>query len=412
MKFHRLKYCKICKSKKIIEIFSLNKTPLEDSFSEKINKKFNKLYPLDVFLCMNCNYVFLSHFLSQKESYKYYLYISEITLGLKKHFDEYAAYIVKKYHISKNSFCLDIGSNDGSFIRALKKNGMKVLGVEPSKKISYLANKKKLNTINDFFNKKTVNLVKKKYGKPNLITLNYVFANMTHPVSTLELIKSLLDKNGILVIETGYHPIQMGVNNMFDYIYHEHYSYFSVHNLNYLFSNNGFELISVKNSKPKGGSIIVVAQLKDGKRKIEKSVNSFINFEKNIGSNKIKFYKNFISKINVIKNNFMKLIKKEFSNKKKIVGFGASHSTTVLLHYFNLGKYISYLVDDNKIKHGLYSPGYNLRVYDTKRILYDKPDIILLLAWQHQKTILKKYKFHLKSKIKFIIPLPKIKIIN
>ena len=175
MKMHRLKYCKICKNKKTIEIFSLNKTPLEDSFSEKINKKSNKLYPLDVFLCKNCNYVFLSHFLSQKESYKYYFYISEITLGLKKHFDEYAAYIVKKYHISKNSFCMDIGSNDGSFIHSLKKNGMKVLGVEPSKKISYLANKKKLNTINDFFNKKTVNLVKKKYGKPNLITLNYYF---------------------------------------------------------------------------------------------------------------------------------------------------------------------------------------------------------------------------------------------
>ena len=94
------------------------------------------------------------------------------------------------------------------------------------------------------------------------------------------------------------------------------------------------------------------------------------------------------------------------------MGYGASVSTTTLLHHFEMGDYIEYLVDDNPIKHGLYSPGYHLPVYPSKKLYDDKPKYVLVLGWQHQDSIINRNKSFLDEGGKFIIPLPKLKIVS
>ena len=59
--------------------------------------------------------------------------------------------------------------------------------------------------------------------------------------------------------------------NMFDYIYHEHFSYFSVKVLRDLLDKCGLELIHAGKHNIKGGSIRVIAQHKGAERKTEKS---------------------------------------------------------------------------------------------------------------------------------------------
>jgi hypothetical protein len=95
-----------------------------------------------------------------------------------------------------------------------------------------------------------------------------------------------------------------------------------------------------------------------------------------------------------------------------IVGYGASHSTTTLLHHFEIGKYLDYLVDDNPIKLGLYSPGYHLPVYSPQKLYEERPEYILVLAWQHQDSIIKRNMKYLDKGGKFIVPLPKLKVIG
>lgn len=395
--------CRICNSQDSSKVLSLKKTPLEDNFLNQKNKNTKQLsFPLQLNLCNNCGYVYLPQVLSPKKSYSYYLYNSEVTLGLKKHYKNYAKE-VNNLTIKKNKkFCVDIGSNDGTLLSGFKSLKYNVVGVEPAKLIAKKANKRGIKTLNSFFNKSVTKKILKLFSKPDVICANYVFANIDNIRESTKIIKSFLSDEGLLVIETGYHPEQFK-KNMFDYIYHEHFSYFSLGVLKKFFKQFKFKIIKAKITKQKGGSIRLIITHDENNKKIDNSVERIVKNEKKLMISKKNYFKKFENRILRQKKNLLKYLN---NFKDNVIGFGASHSTTVLLHHFEIGKKIDYLIDDNRIKHNLYSPGFKLKV---KPVINIKGKIIILLAWQHQKKILERHKNLIKQN-KIIIPLPKFKI--
>ena len=290
----------------------------------------------------------------------------------------------------------------GTLLSGFQSLKYDVVGIEPAKLISKKANKRGIKIFNSFFNKEVAKKILKTFSKPDVICANYVFANIDNIRESTRIIKNLLSDNGLFVIETGYHPEQFK-KNMFDYIYHEHFSYFSLGVLKKFFKQFKFKIIKAKITKQKGGSIRLIITHDENNLKIDNSVERIIKNEKKLIINKRNYFKTFENRILRQK----KILLKYLNNfKDNVIGFGASHSTTVLLHHFEIGKKIDYLIDDNRIKHNLYSPGFKLKVKPVKNI---KGKIIILLAWQHQKKILERHKNLIKQN-KIIIPLPKFKI--
>lgn len=406
------KNCMICNSENITNVFELKTTPPADMFLPKDKLKLSaKKYPLILALCKNCGYLHLPYILDPALSYSNYVYETKVTVGLSEHYREYAENIISFSGIKESCLVVDLGSNDGTMLRAFKERNMNVLGVEPNKQIAKIANQTQLKTINEYFSLAVTDRIIKEYGKAIIITANYMYANIKNINEFTGNVRNLLDDKGLFVIQTGYHPEQIKVN-MFDYVYHEHFSYFTVKVLRELLKNNGLELIHVSPYPAKGGSISVIAQHRDGKRVLDESVESFINNENFTGMHDPETYIRFANEIDLRKKDLLNYLQNIKSNGHAIVGYGASHSTTTLLHHFEMGDYIDYLVDDNPIKHGLYSPGYHLPVYPSKKLYDDKPKYVLVLGWQHQDFIINRNKSFLDEGGKFIIPLPKLKIVN
>ena len=314
----------------------------------------------------------------------------------------------------RNIFLIDslkLQPEDSNFtmLSSFKKEGLFTLGVEPASEIAKIANNSGFKTINGYLNDNISSYILKKYGTFNVITANYVFANILDVNSFVKNIYKLLSKNGSFVIQTGYHPKQFK-KNMFDYVYHEHFSYFSLNTLIFLMSKYKLKLVDAETNTKKGGSIRVIFSKDQKAKKNKKKIDKVINYEKKLNINSDKYFMNFEKKLVKLKTKSQNELEKIKFKKKTIVGLGASHSVSTLTYHFKLNRFFDYLVDDNKKKHGLYSPGSNLIVRPVK---FGKkiPNYIYILAWQHQKTILKKYQYLKKRGIKFIIPLPKFKII-
>jgi hypothetical protein len=157
------------------------------------------------------------------------------------------------------------------------------------------------------------------------------------------------------------------------------------------------ELFDVEKTPAKGGSIRTVAQLAGGKRSTSRSITEMIREEEAAGMEKPQTYTRFADGINHRKVDVLRLVRKLKSEGKRIVGYGASHSTTTLTYHFELGEYLEYIVDDNPLKHGMYSPGYHLPVYPARRLYEDRPDYVLILAWQYQNPIVSKSQEFLKQ---------------
>jgi len=404
--------CRVCSSSNITTVFQLKDTPLEDQFVSKDKKnKLQSTYPLELALCEDCGYLFLPHIISPEASYLDYTYVSGVTHGLRNHYDNYAEQIVNEYDISKNSFVVDLGSNDGSMLSSFQKQNMKVVGVEPASTIAKIANESGQTTINAFFTEDVVSKILKEHGKADVITANYMYANIDDVVEFTKNVSSLLNDGGVFVVQTGYHPEQMKIN-MFDYIYHEHFSYFTVEVLSKLFDICGIEIIDAVKTSPKGGSIRVVGQLKGGARNISASLKDILEEEHLNGMRSSDTYIKFAKNISTIKRDLRSMLDNLKENNCSIVGFGASHSTTTLMYHFELDSYLDYIVDNNELKYGLYSPGYHLPVYSADKIYQDKPQYILILAWQHQDIIIERNKKFLEQGGKFIVPLPVPKIVE
>ena len=405
-KIKKIKNCPVCGSQKTTSLFSLRSIPMADNFSKnKAKTKFDKLLPINPIICNKCSHVFLKHFVNQNKYYKHnFSYKTQITKELKDHFNKEINKIIKENKIKKNSFCLDIGSNDGTILSVFKKNKMRFVGIEPSVAITKFANKQGLTTINGFFDEKIVKKISNKFERPKLIISTYTFANIENIKLFLKNIKNLISKSGIFVIETGYHPSQMK-NNMFDYFYHEHFSYFTLKSLKYLLNSCGFTIIKAKITDTKSGSLLVVSKINsEFLKKTNSREKDILIAEKRMGVYKKAFYKKFLNRITSYKKKLHLRLSNLKKEGKQIAGYGASHSSTLLVHQFDLNKYLNFIVDDNEIKHYTFSPNFKIPVLPSKKIYTEKIKNVILLAWNKKKYIIKKHKRFTKNKGKFLLP--------
>lgn len=406
--------CRLCKSKSLFTFLDLGNQPHSDEFKKK--KELNQetvFFPLQLCSCNKCGFKQLSYVVSPKKLYQNnYPYDSSNTEIGRKHFNELANTICKQFNLKTKDLVVDVGSNVGILLKGFKKNGCKVLGIEPAKNICKIANKQKIKTINSFFDKKTVNQIVKRYSRAKVITATNVFAHVDNLDQFVDNVKNLIDKNkGIFIIEAPYF-LDLYKNLEYDTIYHEHLSYLSIEPLKKFFNKKGLEIIDVMKKSIHGGSIRLIISIK-GNYLIK---NGVINFIKNERKMKLNNKYNLIKFSERVKNNRFQLVKKLEklkSQRKKIALLSAPAKGMTLINYAKIDKdIVDFATEKSKIKIGLYTPGGNIPVLKDKELVTKKIDYAVLLAWNFSREIIKNNLSFLKKGGKFIIPIPKIKIIS
>ena len=182
---------------------------------------------------------------------------------------------------------------------------------------------------------------------------------------------------------------------LFDTIYHEHLCYHTVKPLNSFLERHGLQLIDIKRVPIKGGTIRGTAQLIGGPREISPSVGEIIALEDAFGVEDPETYKKYSNYIEKVKNDLMDVVNDVRSKGKTVAGYGASSTTTVLMHHYGLGDILEFLADDNPRKQHLYSPGHHIPVLPSEVIYERNPDYIVILAWNYTEPIMAKHQKYL-----------------
>jgi len=403
--------CRLCNSDDIELVLNLNPTPIADDYiGEGRLGEIQKLYPLNLFLCHQCSYVGISDVIDSEILYKNYLYRSSTSIDLLEHFKKLSETIISKLNPPPGSLAIDIGSNDGMFLNFLKSKKLNVLGIDPAVDIARNASENGIETLPEFFNIEFAHELKKKRGQASIITANNVMANIDNLSDMIQGIYELLSTNGVFIFETGY-LFDLFNNLVFDYIYHEHLSYYSVQALDEFFKLHKMELFHVERIQTKGGSLRGFVQRVDGNKPLSSSVKDFISAEKSAKINQPVFYHQLRRKLNKLKTELHYLIADLTSQSKIIAGYGASHSVTTFIYQFELNHFINFLLDDNPKKHNTYSPGSHIPVFPSEVLYEKKPDFIIIFAWRFYDSIIQKHQKFLDQGGHFIIPLPEIIII-
>ena len=409
MKLSRtIQKCQFSNKKDLKLIISLGYLPPVNKFL-KINSINSQsvFFPTELVYSPSSKLVQLSTIVNKSVVFpRSYPYTSSTTKILRDNFAELSNECEKLIDFNSKDLIVDIGSNDGNLLSNFKK--IRRLGVTPEN-IGKLAIKKGIPTLLKYFDRKTANLIKKKYGKAKIITATNVFAHIDNITELMHNVLTVLKDDGVFVTESHY-LMPLIKDLQYDTIYHEHLRYYSLTSLKNIFDKFKLEIIHAKEIPTHGGSIRVYVAKKNNYKK-SKIVKKILNKEKKLLNWK-KFLE-FRDQVVSSKLQLLALIKKIKDKKKSIYGVGAPSRATTLINYTGLTKEIVDCICEvnNSYKVGHYMPGTNIPVVSEKIIFKKKPEYLLLLSWHISKELINSLRKK-GYKGKFIIPLPSPRIID
>ena len=373
--------CRCCGSKNLKRVLSLGYQPLANNLLENINDK-SKVYPLELNVCVECFNCQLSVAVDSDEMFSNYLYQSSTAHSFREHFAQAAKKYIKDFELDAQSYIIDVGSNDGIGLKPFVDLGFKnVQGIEPAKNLAELANKNGINTFHGYLGDKALNPIR---NGADLLLASNVFAHADDLKSMAESMKSLIKPNGKIIIEVQY--LLNTIRDLtFDNIYHEHTNYWSLSSLDLFFEKLDLKIFKAEKIDTHGGSIRVYIS-PDKNILLDKSIKTLLDEEKNFGLGKLSTYLEFGKKIQNLKNKVINNIKKLKDKNENIVGYGAPAKATTALNFFNIGKEIKYIIEDNELKHGKFVPGVKIPIISKDNLTVKDPQI-LVLAWNFYEEI-------------------------
>lgn len=411
--------CRVCGTK-TDSLLDLGTQPLANSytrFSKKLDYNplhvnIESIYPLHLHYCVNCFHVQLNCIVSPDILFKDYIYVSGTSKTLRDYFDDFALSSIARWSeyskvtegkIDKISV-MDIASNDCSQLDAYTKLGISsginitTVGIDPAENIykNISSHKTEHDVYCEFFGQNSVDKLKKKYGKENfdIIVCQNVFGHIHNVSEFLTCAKQLLSEKGILFIQTS--QKNLIINDEFDSCYAEHASFFNTNSMKLLCEKNGLILNNVMEDPIHGTSYIFEITKKLSE---DSNVHQILFNEMESGLYSKSTYTNYPLKCLKYKNELHnKLINYKLSG-KNIIGFGSTAKVQVALNFSKINSdIIDYIIDENKLKQGLFTPGSNIIITDTSSLkTINKDTVILITAWNFYKEILEKIQLKLKE---------------
>tara|TARA_B100000886_G_scaffold308438_1_gene242064 strand:+ start:3100 stop:4299 length:1200 start_codon:yes stop_codon:yes gene_type:complete len=319
------------------------------------------------------------------ENYPFFTQSSKFMI---KHFEDYARWVKKKF-FNNTKKIIEIGSNDGTFLKNFTRDNLEVYGFEPSKNVSDIAKTKGINSINDFFNSETITQIKNYKNNIDIITAANVICHIPDIKELFRTIEQSLSKKGVFIFEEPYLGSMMKKVS-YDQIYDEHIYIFSVSSIDKITKNYGLRLIDVLEQSTHGGSMRYVIG-RDGEHATNKSVNLKLAEERKINLDNIESCKEFKKNCEISKKNLRSKIFDIRNDGKKICGYAATSKSTTILNYCDLGPdLIDFICDTTYEKIGKFSPGKHIPIKDMNYFYENPPDVAFLFAWNHKNEIFEK----------------------
>lgn len=411
--FRTLSRCRLCKGNSLDHIFVFPEVPLGNNLCKtSAAAKKAKKYPLSVLNCQTCGHYQLKYAVNPEILFATnYTYLSGVASSFREHFKNYVQWIEKNTALIKGDTVFDVGSNDGSCLSVFKKNGYKVVGVDPASRAAETANQNGIFTYNNFFNEETKDKILEHFGRPKLITSHNVLAHVDDLNNTFDLIRDILPDKGWLCFEVGYFRSVLE-NGMFDTIYHEHLDYHLCAPLTRHLSKNGFDIVKVETNEIQGGSLRLLCQ-KSTKGLISETVMNFISYENKFMHNNKQSLVDWQSTISEQMKSLARIVKKARLDGKKVIGYGAPTKAALMLELSGLSSEdIDLIVEDNPLKAGRYLPGTGIPILSTSTLTSYSADLIVVFAWNFFDEILAKLRDEFNFSGKVIKPCPRPEIIE
>lgn len=402
------KFCRICNNSDLLEVLSLGDQYLSGIFPKSENQELISA-PLALIKCIgtdSCGLVQMKYNFNRDIMYgEDYGYRSGLNSSMVKHLEEKTKKIKSIISLGDNDIVLDIGSNDGTTLNFFKNSNLELIGIDPTAKNFINFYSKEISVISDFFSEKLFKEIYNSKKAKAIISLS-MFYDLPKPFDFMKEIKSILDLNGVWVVEQSYLPFMLETNS-YDTVCHEHYEYYSLNDIKKMTDALDLKIIDVEFNDINGGSFSLIISHKNSNFIEYRNLSSLIKKEEFL--NDIGTFKSFKQNIDQTKIQINEVLSDLKNNGHSIAGIGASTKGNVMLQYCGIDRsMIECIGEVNEEKVGCFTPGSNIPIIKENDVI-DKYEYLLVIPWHFKKFFLNNDKF--KGK-KLIFALPNVDIVE
>lgn len=338
--------------------------------------------PLKVFTCGNCRLVQVDEIERHDALFSDdYVYFSSFSSTWLAHAKAYVNKVVSRLALNEQSLVMEVASNDGYLLQFVQERGIPCVGIEPTASTAKAARERGIESIEEFFGESFAMEFASSRGKADLIAGNNVLAHVPDINDFVAGFRCALAPNGTVTVEFP-HLLQLVNHAQFDTVYHEHFSYLSLHSVRSVFASQGLVVWDVEELPTHGGSLRVWAQHVSNTRAILPSVEALLAKEAAAGMLTDAFYRTLQSRAEGIKNDLLAFLIDAKRKGKRVMGYGAAAKGNTLMNFAGIrGDLIDGVADSSPHKQGRFLPGSRIPVVAPSKIDEAKPDYIVIFPW-------------------------------
>jgi hypothetical protein len=399
--------CRHCGAQLELTVVDLGKSPLcQTVLTTEQLEQGEAFYPLHVRACERCWLVQIPEFVAPEDIFTEYAYFSAFSDSWVEHARLYVEEMTERLGLGKESLVVELASNDGYLLQHFLPQGIPVLGVEPAVNVAEAAEARGVPTITEFFGTELGTRLAAERGHADLVLGNNVLAQVPDINDFVAGVAALLGPSGTATFEFP-HLAKLIEHLEYDTIYHEHFSYFSLHAIRSIFGAQGLELVDVEELPSHGGSLRVFLQHAEAGVVPALAVAELLAREDEQGMRDHETYRRFADGVRESKRALLDLLIDLRRQGKRVVGYGAPGKGNTLLNYCGIRTdFLDYTVDRNPYKQGKHTPGTHIPIHPPERIAETKPDVILILPWNLAREISEQLAYTAEWGAKLMVPVP------
>jgi SAM-dependent methyltransferase len=375
--------CRFCGTQLRDLFLDLGSAPPSNAFLTAAELNAPEVYfPLRLFTCPDCHLVQVDEWQKHDELFSSsYVYFSSYSQSWLAHAAAYVEFVSQRLGLDEHSLVMEVASNDGYLLQYVKARGIPCIGIEPTASTAAAARERGIETLQRFFGRNFALEFIADGRNVDLLVANNVLAHVPDINDFVAGLATVLAADGVLTVEFP-HLLQLVAQRQFDTVYHEHFSYFSLHTVQRIFAAHGLRIWDVNELPTHGGSLRLWASRIEAKHRQTPAVASLLAKEADAGMTSMEYYQGFQGSADTIKNDFLAFLLECKRAGKRVVGYGAAAKGNTLMNYAGIKPdLLPFVADASPHKQGLFLPGTHIPVVSEARIRDFEPDFVVVLPW-------------------------------